>query len=1076
MSKKQSFYSLPIVGIGASAGGLEALERLVQYLPHSTGAAFVIVQHLSPNFRSLMRELLSRHTKMPIVQIEKGMIIEPNKIYLMPPRSLLTIVGGAFDLEETRSNSFTLPINVFFKSLASYNGAESVGIILSGTGSDGTEGILAIERAGGAVIAQTPETAGFDGMPRSAIATDKVDLILPPEQMAARLVNYFKTHQMTRDSDDPSKQVVSEENEMSLIFALLRRKFNVDFSYYKMATVLRRIERRLAFSDQKSLTDYVRRLQDDEDELDKLYRDLIVEVTRFFRDEEGFELVAEKVIPDLVDDAKDGNVRVWVPGCATGEEAYSLAILFAEYLRDYPKEVEIKIFATDIHKSSLDRASQGVFQADRLEGLEPAYLERYFEPIGRKEYRVIQPLRKMVIFAPHNVTQDPPFTKVDLISCRNLLIYLRTGSQRKVLGYFHFGLRKGGVLFLGPSEHIGDLKSEFATVDRRWRIFRKLRDVRLTDVPTVRRLPHGAAKVALPTLRSSSTPIDARWQEALFDRFAPDAIVVDENYDLVHLLGNASRYLRAPSGRATLNLIKQVRGELLTAVRAALHRASQEKKSVSYRGIRVQIDERKMFLQISAEPFQPSDDSTYFLLIIDELAVPTPVAEPFDADERAAEHISVLERELQYTREHLQATIEELETTNEELQATNEELVASNEELQSTNEELHSVNEELYTVNSEYQQKINELLVLTDDMQNLQRSSQVRTLFLDKDNRIRDFTPAVAEMFNLLPQDVGRPIEHLLYNLNMNSAELHSMTQNVYRGGETTDYEITTPNERHFLMRFLPYLSDDDVINGVVINMTDVTELKEAERAVRSSERRYRAIADNLDQLVCRYKKDSTLTYVNRAYAEYFGREPRELIGTPFYDLVADDDLPYSQDVMDSLSVDNPRVDAEHRVELPDGTVRWQHWVDQIILDGDGKILEYQGVGTDVTEIKAQQARLLRRSERLAITTDASDLVTGLLTPDGAVVELNRVALDIFGVLGSERIAGALLINLPTIMSKDAESDWEAAISEVKQKRVALVTLPIKRENSEVVQLNLTLLPVLNAAGELIYIVPEAKL
>ncbi len=1076
MSKQQSSHSSPIVGIGASAGGLEALERFVQYLPEKTNAAYVIVQHLSPNFRSLMRELLGRHTKMPIKQIEKGMPIESNTIYLMPPRSLLTIAEGSFDLVDTHENSFTLPIDVFFKSLAEYGGINAVGIILSGAGSDGTQGVKAIEEAGGVVIVQTPESAGFDGMPRSAIATNKVDLVLPPEQMAARLLNYFKTYHIMNESDDPSKQIVSEENEMSLIFALLRRKFNVDFSFYKMTTILRRIERRLAFSDENSLTEYVRHLQDNEDELDRLYRDLIVEVTQFFRDEEGFKILAEKVIPDIIDDAKAGAVRVWIPGCATGEEAYSFAILFAEYLRTSRRKVEVKIFATDIHQSSLDKASHGSYTADRLNGIDPEYMERYFEPIGRDKFRVVQRLRKMVIFAPHNVTQDPPFTKVDLISCRNLLIYLRTGTQRKVLGYFHFGLRKDGILFLGPSEHIGELRSEFVAIDRRWRVFRKLRDARLTDVPSIQRLPSGTTKATLPNMSYAPPAIDSNWQNSLFDRFAPDAIVVDEHYNLVHILGNASRYLRVPSGRATLNLIKQLRGELLTAVRAALHRTEQEKQRVSYRGIRVQIDEHKLFLQISAEPFRPDEREKYYIVIIEKLEAPALPAEPFDVDASSAEHINVLERELQYTREHLQATIEELETTNEELQATNEELVASNEELQSTNEELHSVNEELYTVNSEYQQKITELLVLTDDMQNLQRSSQVCTLFLDINNRIRDFTPAAAEMFNLLPQDVGRPIEHLLYNLNIGIAELQQMTQKVCQNGETISYEITTPDEHYFLMRLLPYLSEDENLTGVVINMTDVTELKTAEQAVRSSERRYRAITDNLEQLICRYKRDSTLTFVNQTYADYFGRTAEVLIGTPFIDLLPKEDRTYALEVVHSLTPENPRREAEHRVKLSDGSYRWQQWIDQIIFDEDGDILEYQGVGTDITLRKEHEEAMERRAERLNNYIDNSDFISGLLTPNGAIIELNLVALDTLGAVTPDDLRTRLLVDMPNVVRSAAEKAWQAAMLQVQQHQTALITVPVKRDNKEALLITLRLLPVLDAAGKLIYIVLEGKL
>ena len=523
-------------------------------------------------------------------------------------------------------------------------------------------------------------------------------------------------------------------------------------------------------------------------------------------------------------------------------------------------------------------------------------------------------------------------------------------------------------------------------------------------------------------------------------------------------------------------LTKQVRGELLTAVRAALHRAAQDGERVTFKGINVRIEDKLLYLQVSAEPFPSDDDVNYFLLVFTELTPIETRVEEFDATERSAEHISVLEQELQYTREHLQATIEELETTNEELQATNEELVASNEELQSTNEELHSVNEELYTVNSEYQQKINELLTLTDDMQNLQRSSKVRTLFLDRDNRIRDFTPATRDMFNLLPQDIGRPIEHLLYNLNLGGDELKKMTRAVAVTREPIELEITAPDEHHYLMQILPYLRDGTEVDGVVINMTDISEIVEAERTIRRSEQRYRAIADTLEQLICRYEHDGTLTYINQSYCDYFDRSADELLGNTFFNLIPPEDHDAARASIDSLTADNPRKVVEHRVELASGIVRWQQWVDQAILDENGNIVEYQGVGLDITERKQIEERQTRRKARMSAILDNTHSLIGLLSANGEVVEMGQYGRELLGLESVEAIQGCKFIELPSIVEDNPDALWQDILNAIEQNHSALVTLHVKKENSDILPIQLRLRPVRNAEDELVFIVPESDL
>lgn len=1000
MSNKVDFH---IVGIGASAGGLEALEAFFGNTPSDTGAAYVVVQHLSPNFKSLMDELLARHTEMDITTVENVVTIRPNTIYLIPPRKNIKVEEGKLRLynQPSGGKSLNFPIDIFFQSLAEEQGEKAIAIVLSGTGSDGSRGIRTIHQQHGTIIVQQPKSAGFDGMPNSAIATNLVDFVLRPENMAMRIRDIISNKERHYD-DSEFEEPIKEENELSLIFALLRKRFQVDFAYYKLPTILRRIQRRIAFSNSVDLEEYIRRLQEDEREQDILYHDLLVEVTQFFRDAEAFNVLASTVIPEIVDSA-GAEIRVWVAGCATGEEAYSLAMLFNEYMTKHGKEIDLKIFATDIHPKSLELASNGTYGADRIRNVPAHYLDNYFRLEETGLYRITKELRSHVIFAPHNLTQDPPFTKLNLVSCRNVLIYMRPSTQKKIISYFHFGLHTDGHLLLGPSEHLGDLKEEFVMVDRRWRIFRKRRDVRLGETPLSSRRP--AIKAIAPAAEKSYVDgvrvnqLDD-WKEQLIDKYAPPSLLLNQRLELVHIFGDAGKYLRQLQGRVSYDIFNLIMPELNTAVRAALHRAMREQKKVVYSGLHVEHEsEGAHYLRLSAEPFGKTTQlDRHLLLAFERMENATGTRQP---DEDAAQHVqqvvgeqvSILERELQYTKEHLQATVEELETTNEELQSTNEELIASNEELQSTNEELHSVNEELYTVNSEYQQKINELMQVTNDMRNLQRSSQVRTLFLDADHRIRDFTPAAAELFNLLPQDIGRPIEHLLYNLNITSNELREMTSHVLASGEMSEREVQLPNEKYYYLRVLPYQSDTGETLGVVLTMADVSPLKEAEDDLRRSEERYRAVVTDQTELIFRVDRELVMTFVNENFARYYGLTADEIIGASFSPELPPEDQAEWNRQMGTLSAENPVITVSNRVRrTPDADWHWQEWVVRALYDENGVVREYQGVGRDVTEREEAVAELAAREENARILYEITSQPTRLSNEEQLNFALQRGA------------------------------------------------------------------------------------
>ena len=836
-SRKSNMLPNSVIGIGASAGGLEALERFFQYMPHDTGMAFVVVQHLSPDFKSLMNELLARWTSMPVLLAEDRLPIEANNIYLMPAKKEMIISHGRLLLtDKSPSHELTLPIDQFFRSLARDAGASAVGIVLSGTGSDGSRGLQEIHQAGGLVLVQSCETAKFDGMPRSALDTGIVDGVFSPEEMSARLLKHIDDPR-SKDYGDATKE---EHNEYSPIILQLRNGYGIDFTHYKPSTVTRRTERRMQIVNAVSLDDYSKLLQEDARELDALYHDLLIGVTRFFRDEEAYAVLEHKVLPELIRQRPiEEEFRLWVAGCATGEEAYSLAILIRELLERAQRPCNAKVFATDVHRKSLEIASLGGYNEESLASMTPDRLQRFFT---RKEgrYHVSSELRQMVVFAPHNIIKDAPFTKMDLISCRNLLIYLQPETQRKLMCLFHFGLRAKGILFLGPSESPGEIAEEFDTLDAHWKIYRKRREARL---PADLRLPMFtgfSTRTVLSTTRSHSA--DRKMLETcerVIEQAVPPAILINSQREIVHIFGEGGHFLRKPKGKPSQDILEMLREDLKLPVSGAIHRCERERKRVVFTGIHSSVSDSSSTLRVAATPIKASSAEEGSLLItfenVDELAG-TPAKESretLNMVDASRERVDTLEGELRYTRESLQATIEELEASNEELQATNEEMLASNEELQSTNEELHSVNEELYTVNAEYQKKISELTELTNDINNLLVSTNVHTIFLDEHLCIRKFTPRMSEVFNLISADIGRRIDGFMHTIR--SEKLLDKLKSVLEKGEQYEEEVQMQSGDEFLMRILPYRGGGSERTGVVLTLIDITLLNQAEARFRNA-------------------------------------------------------------------------------------------------------------------------------------------------------------------------------------------------------------------------------------------------
>ncbi|GAA4425544.1 chemotaxis protein CheB [Bremerella cremea] len=819
-----------VVGIGASAGGLEALERLFDNMPKDSGMAFVIVQHLSPDFKSLMDELLARRTDIQIFRVEDGMELQANAIYLIPPKKNMKLAGGALHLTDQDLGGLNLPIDIFFRSLAEDAREKAIAVVLSGTGSDGSRGILDIHEAGGLVVVQSIQSAAFDGMPRSALSTGITDVICPPDSIAARILEYIQSPATFIDQGDP-EDIDCESSELLTIFKLFRNQYGIDFSMYKPTTIVRRIERRVKLARCSSLLEYSKLVEGDSRELDVLYRDLLVEVTQFFRDLEAFQKLRHSVFPELVERAAEqGELRIWVPGCATGEEAYSLAMLAQECIERQGSKVDLKLFASDVHQTSMETASSGVYSSASVSRMPIEFRDRFFTRIGDL-FHISNDLRQKVIFAPHDITKDPPFTRIDLISCRNVLIYFNQDVQKRVLSLFHFGLNVGGALFLGPSESIGELERELEPIDRQWRIYRKLRNVRLADTgpispqPPLNRVVFSRPSFVATQTRSDKSILVPEVYDHLLAKYVPPSLLINQYLELVHSFGDARRLLIQPEGKATLDVLRMVEGDLRTALNAALHKASTSGSTIVFEGVRVRNLSEQSFYRIVAEPYLKGNEKM-FLVSLELMADPKPVEDtealPFDSADQTAQRISSLERELDYTKETLQATVEELETSNEELQSANEELVASNEELQSTNEELHGVNEELFTVNAEHQKKITELTQLTEDMDHLLMSTRIGTIFLDTDLRIRKFTAEAKTAFHILDQDVGRPISHIAHNLK--DVELVEEAQEVLRSKRPIERAIESRGGGSYLMRLLPYEGSRGV-DGIVLSLIDTTKI-----------------------------------------------------------------------------------------------------------------------------------------------------------------------------------------------------------------------------------------------------------
>ena len=802
-----------VVGIGASAGGLEALQQFLTFLPSNTGMAFVVIQHLSPDHKSLLVDILGKYSPMPITEIQDGTRVERNHIYMIPPRYNVELSSDILTLHEYDAGKINHPIDFFFRSLAQAYENRAVAVILSGTGSDGTNGIRSVKEHNGVIIVQSPESAKFDGMPRNAISTGFVDLIQKPDSIAKEMAHIAKS---TIDASE--RFMLSDQDLMSKVFATLKNVTNINYMYYKQSTILRRVERRLVITHNQNLREYVSYLANNPEEAKILAKEVLIGVTSFFRDSEYFDVLKESVIKQLLTESpRDKQIRVWVAGCSTGEEAYSIAILFEEAMDELGIRRDVKIFATDLDGDSIATAVRGVYGDNIIEDVSVQRLSRYFTRKGNK-YVIRHDVRKMIIFAQHNVFQDPPFGKLDLISCRNVLIYFQTVLQRNLFAIFHSALVDRGYLFLGRSESVIDYDDVFRVAGANEKIFIHNQSGK---VPAHERVSYSMQNVEnmmdpvrIPPLEPD---VDISYKEneldtSVLEALLPATVLVNDKNEMTRTYGDCSQYLSIPVGEATFDIFMLLRNDLKIAVSTVLRDSRAKNEKVGYEKVPVTLSGKVENISIVAQPIfdrhgQSTNCSAISFLRRGDKSQDINLKN-YNIDVAAAQRIANLEQELRVTRENLRRTVTELESVNAELQAANEELLTANEELQSSNEELQSVNEELYTVNSEYQSKVTELAGLNDDMTNFLSTTLVGILMVDKDLNIRKFTEYISSEFNVVDQDVGRSLRYISYNFA--TIDLIQQCRQVLSTMEPIERLCASVAGKTYLIRIAPYQAVDN--------------------------------------------------------------------------------------------------------------------------------------------------------------------------------------------------------------------------------------------------------------------------
>ena len=940
--------AFPVVGIGASAGGVSAFEAFFSAMPGSeSGMALVLVQHLAPDHKSILSDLIRRYTSMRVNEVEDGMEVQPDNVYIIPPNRDMALAGSTLRLYEPGApRGQRLPIDFFFRSLARERHERAICVVLSGTGSDGTLGLREVKGEGGMAMAQDPDTTEHDGMPRSAIATGLVDYVLPPGDMPAQLIAYVG-HAFGK-LPPVTSLVPAGDGNLKALTTLLRNHTGHDFSQYKSTTLVRRMQRRMAIHQIENVPDYLRYARQSTSEVDALFRDLLIGVTNFFRDPDAFKALEDHVIPRLFR-AKSGvdPIRVWVPGCSTGEEAYSIAILLQEHMQLIKRTQRVQVFATDIDSQAIERARAGVYPPSIAADVSPERLARFFTHESEDSvFRVQKVIRDMVVFSEQDVIKDPPFSKLDLISCRNLLIYLDNQVQGKLLPLFHYALQPGGFLFLGTSETVGEHSRLFTPIDRKWKLYQAQPVGMQTGRPVLGEFaprPHGPPEVLRPLRRLDPAyqgrDLGRLAETALLAHYVEAGLLVNGRGDILHIVGRTGKYLEPASGQPELNVLAMAREGLRRPLTTALHKAVAKRSATHFPGIRVATNGTEVMVDLTVRPaagFSTLDAPADLYLVVFKESVPSATTATGHTGSALPDQARVteLELELRTKEEYLQSTLEEMETSNEELKSTNEEMQSVNEELQSTNEELEtskeelqSVNEELSTVNAELQDKVADLARSNNDMNNLLAGTGIGTLFVDHNLRISRFTPATTQVMHLISGDVGRPVDHVVSNLINYDRIVHDLRR-VLDTLQPTETEVRSRSGTWFLLRMRPYRTLDNVIEGAVIAFIDISERKRVELALGASEARFQAIFNGVQVGLSLIDRSARFLFANTRLCTLLGYTAEELLLLRMEDVSFPEDLSQFQHRFDLLAGGGAGFELERRYRRKDGSAL--HVIDRV--------------------------------------------------------------------------------------------------------------------------------------------------
>ncbi|MFK8008379.1 MAG: chemotaxis protein CheB [Saprospiraceae bacterium] len=1040
-----------VVGIGASAGGLEALQSFFEYCPDSTGMAFVIVQHLSPDYKSLMPELLSRHTSMPVTEALNEEEVLPNHIYMIPGRKNIIIENGVLKLiHRPRTSEVNFSIDIFLNSLAEFKKEKAIGVILSGTGSDGSRGGKSIKEIGGTVFVQDPDTCKFDGMPRSAISHGLADYILSSADMPEELVlftNHSDFGEIITGTDLGKKK-----EYIYRILKLIKNQTQFDFYNYKIPTLLRRTAKRMNICKMPSVEEYIEYLYNHPEEKYILSNEFLIGVTKFFRDEPAFKEIEKVVIPALLKGVVPGQlIKTWSVACSTGEEAYSLAILLEEAKEKSKIDWKYRVFATDIDANAINSANKGIYNQNIMADVTPDRLKKYFI-FKDGVYHISREIRKNIVFSKHDILQNPPFNKMDLVCCRNMLIYIESGAQHKILSSLHFALKLNGFLILGPSENISKIGSKFEVISKKWNIYTNISPTRIIDIQNnsewLINKNSTVASMSRTVTNSREEKILLSVNRQIMEDFNSASICITEKLDITYAVGKLKDYIEIPDEGYSNNLARILPDNILIPITTGIRKIrTDKKKKYITKNVRILKDDKIIHLKIIIQPLDPSSKYHQFFTVTfingDQRVLSDTEREIILPEiETNNEELGELKEALLESQQNLQATIEELETSNEEMQATNEELLAANEELQSTNEELQSLNEELHTVNAELQEKNYELLELNSDMDNLMKSTDIGTMFLDKKLNIRKYTPPVRNHFKLREEDLGRSITHFSGEIGLETAEFVEELKRVLETLVPIKKEFQTSKGEWYLRQILPYRSQQDGIQGVIVNFLDIDLLKKTEKE--------REVSNHLISQVNHLVPHHIWTFNLKTYnVEYYNKNSSSDVSFENYKKLLDEaahpeDQPRIKKFFKKLDLlkDEETSSIEYRIIVDEsGEYKWYNIIlTPFARKTDGKVKTMLALARDINEEKLNQIKITKNEEHLENIYENAPVGIMLVKPDSTIMESSKGISNILGYDEKELIGK----NLMEITHPD---DFE--ISTMK-----LIKTPNIKSNQELISLD----------------------